>query len=200
MATVSLVSMPTQVVPVSLTVWVFAFWYVSLANDVPSRLPWSRWVQRPVVWMVLWAVAVSFAAVSFRVGRAQLRSPHRALLADWDYYRGWYPLETPGNAPAFRWMAEDEAVAVFPEQGRYLKLTFWVNHPDAAGRPVDVSFFGQGSAIGTARLHDSTPVTWYVLAPSGPKPKYGGRRMMLEAHVSRTWRPRDSGIDDPRIE
>ena len=197
-ATVSMVSMPTQVIPVSLTVWVFVFWYLTLSTDPPARVPWGRWLRQPLPWILIWATALSFVAASYWVGRTQLRPPFRAVFADWDYYRGWYPVETRADGLSFRWTAEDEAVAVFPARGRYVKLTFWVSHPDVAERPVDVTFSGQRGAIGSVRLHDSSPVTWYVRVPVLPVAPAGFARMMIQTDVSRTWRPSAYGKDDPR--
>jgi hypothetical protein len=197
-AVVSLVSMPTQVIPVSLTVWVFAFWYVSVARAAPASPRWRQWVDGPIPWTAVWLLVIVFAADTYRVARAELRPPYRALSFDWDYHRGWHRLETADHGGPFRWMAEDEAVAVFPAAGRYLKLTFWINHPDAARHPVDVSVSGSEGALGSVALHDSTPVTWYVRVPPHEVAPAGHLRMMIETRVSRMWIPARDGVPDPR--
>ena len=197
-AVVSLVSMPTQVIPVSLTVWVFAFWYLSLARAVPQRPSWDRWVQRPMPWVALWMVAAVFLVETYRVARTEMRPPLRALAFDWDYRRGWHRPETAEGGASFRWTAEDEAVAVLPATGRYLKLTFWVNHPDVERNPVRVTISGMNREFGGLELHDTRPVTWYIRVPTEPVVPAGHRRMMIEARVSRMWRPSSVGIKDPR--
>jgi len=133
MAVVSLVSMPTQLTPVALTVWVFAFWYLSLSKKVPNRLPLDRWTRGWMPWLIVWLVAIGFVADTYRIGRTTLRPPYRALFADWTYVRGFYDLENPKESEPFRWTS-DSAVFVFPTKGHYLKLTFQVHHPDVAAR------------------------------------------------------------------
>jgi len=197
-AVVSLVSMPTQVIPISLTVWVFAFWYLSLARAVPHSAWWDRWVQQPLPWIVLWSVAAVFAADTYALARNDLRPPHRAVLFDWDYRRGWHRPETPENAAPFRWMSEDAAIAVFPATGRYVKVTFWVNHTDVGRLPVRVTISGMNREFGAVDLHDTLPVTWYVRVPAMPVVRAGHPRMMIEARVSRMWIPALDGVADPR--
>jgi hypothetical protein len=147
---------------------------------------------------VLWGVAAFFALDSYVLARTELRPPHRAVLYDWDYQRGFHKPDTPENGARFRWMAEDEAVAVFPATGRYLKLTFWVNHTDVATNPVRVTISGINRELGAVDLHDPGPVTWYVRVPAMPVAPNGHPRMMIEARVSRMWIPAHDGTADTR--
>jgi hypothetical protein len=188
---VSLISMPTQLTPVALTVWVFVFWYVSLSKEVQHHLQTDRWTRGWMLWLIVWLVAIGFVVDTYRIARTELRPPYRALFADWTYVRGFYDLENSGRGEPFRW-AWDNAVFVFPTQAQYLKLTCWVYHPDVTVRPVDLRIWRRDQPIVSVTLHDKTPVTWYVRVPTDHP------RMMLETWVSRTWRPSDYGQDDPR--
>ena len=81
----------------------------------------------------------------------------------------------------------------------YLKLTFWIHHPDADKHPVEVRIWrkdpsGSGKII-DIRLHDGTPVTAYVHVPPGG---HFDHMMMLETWVSRTWTPSANGGTDTR--
>ena len=188
MAVVSLVSMPTQLAPITLTVWVFAFWYLSLSQNVPNGWPLDRWTRGWMPWLIVWLVAIGFVADTYRIGRTALRPPYRALFADWTYARGFYDLQNPNGSEPFRWTS-DNAVFVFPTTAHYLKLTFSVHHPDAAARPVDVRIWRKDQRIVSVTVQDKMPVTWYVRVPTD----HDHPRMMLETWVSRTWRPSDYG-------
>ncbi len=191
-AVVSLVAMPTQLAPITLTVWVFAFWYLSLTKEVPNGLPPARWTRGWVPWLIVWLVAIGFVADTYRIGRTTLRPPYRALFADWTYARGFYDLQNPEGREPFRWTS-DNAVFVFPTTAHYLKLTFSVQHPDVAVRPVDVRIWRKDQRIVSVTVQDEMPVTWYVRVPTD-HPDHP--RMMLETWVSRTWRPSDYGQKD----
>ena len=189
---VSQVSMPTQSTPVSLTVWVLAFWYLTMSSTAQARLAGGAPSRTGWPWVGVWMLVICFGAGTLWMGVKYLRPPHRAVMAEWDYERGLEDVERSPAGERFRWTGP-EAVAVVgvPERDRYLKLTFWVSHPDIVERPVDVEIRRSGKRIGRITLSNSTPVTWYVKAPAGP-------RMMLEMFVSRTWRPADYGSADPR--
>ena len=140
----------------------------------------------------MWLVAIGFVADTYRIGRTTLRPPYRALFADWTYTRGFYDLQKPDVSEPFRWTS-DNAVYVFPTTAHYLKLTFWVQHPDVAVRPVDVRIWRKDQRIVSITVQDKMPVTWYVRVPTD-HPEHP--RMMLETWVSRTWRPSDYGQKD----
>lgn len=183
---VSLVSMPTQVLPVSLTVWVFIFWYVLLSADAAERLrvstPWPavRWRMWP-----LWIAAFVFVGATVVAGWRDLRPPYRALRADWTYQVGFSDLETGPDGSAIRW-TETHAVMVLPVTGEWLKLTVRGGPPDLAANPVTLVIRRLGKKIVSVTRISDAPETWYVKAPTGQK------RMMLEFDVSR----RGVGVDD----
>ncbi len=200
-AAVSAVSMPTQNAAVSITFWAFAFWYLLLIPEVESfgRLQLGRLASRGWAWVALWLVVLGCVAGTIYVGWKDLRPPYRALWANWDYAYGFYDLERPGNGEPFRWTRQ-HAVAVFPASSTreaWLKLTFWVHHPDVAENAVEVKIWRKDPdrerLIIDMQLHDSSPVTQYVKVPPVPHP-----RMMLETWVSRTWTPAALGQADQR--
>ena len=187
----SIVSMPTASAPVALTVWVFAFWYLSLSAPAQERLHTFRWSRTSSAWWIVWIVALIFAADTYWVGRTALRPPYRAIWADWNYERGFYDPEKTATAEPFRWTS-DNAVSVFPATGPYLKLTVWLHHPDLESRPVDVRIWRAHQRIATMTVHDAAPMTWYIRGDPNQ------RQMMIETWVSRTWTPADYGERDSR--
>jgi len=96
------------------------------------------------------------------------------------------------SGASFRW-TDGHAVDVFPATNRYLRLRYWVNHPDVERHPVRVRIWLQDHLIVDEMARSVAPVTEYVRAPDGQ------RRVMLEARVSRTWKPSDYGQADDRI-
>ena len=191
----SLVSMPTQPMPVALTVWVFAFWYLLLSTDAATQVakPWPT-AGKPIWRLAMWGLAFVFVGATLRTGWRDLRPPYRAIRADWTYQVGFYDLEQPAGQPAFRW-TEKHAGLVFPVTGAWLKLTVHGGPPDIATNPVALEVRRRGKSILTSTRAESGPQTWYVKAPVAEK------RMMLEFDVSRTWRPSapGSGGDDREL-
>lgn len=182
----SLVSMPTQSLPVALTVWVLVYWYVLLAAPAAERLAAPGGGASATVWPV-WILAVAFAVLTAVVGWRELRPPYRAIGADWTYQVGFFDLETREVGPGFRW-TERRATMVFPATGAWLKLTVSGGPADIAERPIRLDVRRRGKSIVSVTRTSAAPDTWYVRAPAGEK------RMMLEFAVSRTWRPADAGV------
>ena len=125
-----------------------------------------------------------------------LRVPFRAVDVGWPYDHGFYDREVRPDGSAFRWTSE-RAVSVFetrqaPRRDGYFVLTFWVNHPDVATRPVHVKIWRRRTLIADVTLTDTKPVTRYLFVP------YDEVALMLEMSVDRTWRPSDQGAADTR--
>jgi hypothetical protein len=206
---ISLVSMPTQQPAVALSVWVFAFWYLTLSPDAQRRLSVDRPVRSRAWWMIVWVVALGYTAETFRTGWTSLRPAYRALMADWDYERGWNDRAPIEQAAAFRWTGS-HAVSVVEGEAPYLKLTFrsgaldtperpvnvrfvfWVRRPAGPAAPLTVRLGDRIRRVATATLSDTESVTWYVRVPSDQK------AIMVETWVSRTWRPSEFGRSDNR--
>lgn len=194
---VSLVSMPTQNAAVSLTVWTFAFWYLTL---IPASQGFERLQRSPVAsktwaWIILWLLVLGCVGATLYQGWRHLRPAYRAIEAEWNYAYGFYDVERSPDLQLYRW-TKQSAVAVFAGQKPWLKLTFWVHHPDVSEDPVRVRIWrkdpDRNRLIIDTSLRDSGPVTQYVRVPEV------GRHMMLETWVSRTWRPADRGLKDAR--
>jgi hypothetical protein len=193
-AAVSLVGMPTANTAAALTVIVFVFWYVALVDPTGRLLSSLAGAERRRFWarpgLVVGLVALFLAGTTY-VGWTRLRPPQRALRFGWEYVAGFYDHERqPGNT-LFRWSA-GRAIDVFPVTDRYLRLRYWVNHPDLDRRPVRVRIWLRDRLVVDQTLRNAAPVTEYVQSPPGQS------RMMLEAQVSRTWKPSDYGQNDTR--
>ncbi|MBP6716819.1 MAG: hypothetical protein KA205_08145, partial [Acidobacteria bacterium] len=190
---ISLVSMPTQSLPVALTVWVIVYWYVLLAAPASERLV-ARSGQTSVMVWPTWVFALGFVAATVAVGWTALRPPYRAIRADWTYQVGFYDLEQPAGGTAFRW-TEQRAVIVVPVTGAWLKLTVGGGPSDVAARPLMLKVKRRGQPLFDVVRTSNAPQTWYVQAPSTEK------RMMLEFELDRFWRPAPlgSGGDDREL-
>jgi hypothetical protein len=193
-AAVSLVGMPTANTAAALTVMVLVFWYAALVDPGGRLLSPDGAVAERVVWrrrIVAGGLAAIFLVGTVDAGWTRLRPPLRALRFGWEYVAGFYDHEQLTGDTLFRWSA-GHAIDVFPVRNRYLRLRYWVHHPDVAQRPVHVDIWLQNRRVVDETLNSGAPVTEYVrLWPSDP-------RMMLEARVSRTWKPSDYGQDDTR--
>lgn len=179
------VTMPTQVAAVSLSVWMFAFWYLQ-SGPVPEQRVGRIGSPSRRVWTGVWGLALIYAAATAWVGYSKLRPPHRAIAADWHYISGYSNPETRDDGTKFSWMG-NRSVDVFPIEGRWLRLRVSGGPPDVAERPSRLQIWARNRRIVDEQRTSSDGETWYVEAPP-PGPK----RMMIEIHVSRTWRP-DSG-------
>lgn len=191
LALASLVGMPTQNTALLLTFWTLVFWCVLLVdpafvatNHAARRVPVATWV---LVGFGVLVYAVGLTLVSSH----NLRVPHRALAADWDYAYGFHGPEDTPDGTTFRWTRRD-AVAVFPAEHRWLKLMVWITHPDAAERPVDVNVWGDGELLLQTAQRDAERLTRYIRV--SPR----RRQVMVQTRVSRTWQPEHFGLDDSR--
>jgi hypothetical protein len=189
---VSMLGVPAQSTAVTLTFWVFAFWYIVLAVPrarenrtlvPPGGAAWG--------WVLMVVLVAAHAAVTLSAARGAMRVPQRALRIGWNYTYGFYDLERPQGGDAYRWTAKD-AVTVIPAGRGRLKLTLWIAHPDASDRPVDVRVWRNGELVVQATLRDHSHLTQYVPVPEGEP------RLLIRTWVSRTWRPSDHGSRDAR--
>lgn len=209
---ISMLGVPAQSTAVTLTFWVFAFWYLMLAvppappkgtegapaplkgtEGAPARDSRPSFVPAPG--RLAWAAAVFLVAAylggTWLVATRQLSVPERAVRFGWNYAYGFYDLEQPAGAEPFRWTM-GRALAVIPVERGWLKLTVWSSHPDVRERPVSVRVWRDRESVLQVTLSDATPVTRYVPVPEG-RP-----RMILRFDVDRTWRPSDGGAADTR--
>jgi hypothetical protein len=173
----SLVGMPTQNPALFAAFMALVFWHAE-ASGRPAGAPaparaWSR-----PGWALVAVVVAIHAGATLVAARNDLRVPNRAARFGWPYERGVNVLEY-GETLEFRWMERRATVAI-PARGPYLRLTYWVHHPDAEEKPVRVRFRMAGRLIVDELVRDHNPHIVYVRMREGAT---------LEAEVDRTWTP-----------
>lgn len=191
---VSLVGMPGQSLPVALTFWTMAFWFVSVkdvAATVPApTTPVHPW--RTNVWIATLALVAVHAIVTSADARGDLRPRNRSIRFGWDYRYGIGNLErSPDGSPGRRW-TDLTSLSVIPIKGRVLKFVGWIDHPDADERPVHVRVWADSKMVHEGDLKRSAAI--FLDIPATP----GQTHMVLQTEISRMWKPRDFGRDDPR--
>ena len=194
LAVVSLVGIPTQTIAVSLAFCTFAFWYVVLAGGADqSATGRDRPALHARAWAVIWIVAVAAAAGTFYLARTELRVPARAAKFGWAYFYGFADAEpTLDVARRSAVWATRHAVAVLTPPTRWVKLTVSVDRFNLAKGPVDVKVACDNAVVVDTSVTDVRPITRYVALRDGNK------GMMVETRVSRSVRPADFGLKDPR--
>jgi len=185
----SLVGMPTQNAAMTVTFWVLVFWYTVLV-ELPVR-PRLGWLDRGRTWSAVWAVALVYVAGLGYVSWVDLRVPHRAQRANWDYAYGFYEPDAAGTVDEFRW-ASRRALAVVPLTDRWIEVTAWTHHPDVQERPVELKVWIDGVPLIDSRRTGGEPITAAVRMPEQQT------RVLIETEVDRTWRPSDRGEADIR--
>ncbi len=185
----SLVGMPSQNVAVTVTFWALVFWYTVLVQ--PSAGPAPRWCVSGRTWAAVWLLALVYAGGLAYVSWTDLRVPHRAQRADWDYSYGFYEPEGAGTAAEFRW-ASSRALMVVPLTDRWIEVTAWTHHPDVQERPVNLKVWIDGELLIDSIRESGEPITRAVRIPEGRL------RVVIESGVDRTWRPSDRGEADTR--
>lgn len=186
---VSLMAMPGQSMPVALTFWTLAFWFV-LSKGVPAVTPLA-WPSP--AWTVTLALVVLHAAVTFADARGDLRPRHRSVRFGWDYRYGISnPEVSPDGSPGRRW-TELRSLSMVPVKGKVLKFVAWVDHPDADERPVHTRVWVDRRLVYDDGLKRSAAI-FLDLTPAP-----GQTHMMIETEISRMWNPTDFGRRDRRI-
>jgi hypothetical protein len=177
LAVISIVSMPTRNTFVALTFWVFAFWLVNTTAAPSESGRLAGLAQKRGAWIAVWALAIVFAGGTAWVAHNQLRPPHRALMADWNYVNGISrPVATPEGRRLF---ARKDGVAVFGARPGYLRLVFQLPHEDAEADPVRVRIYERDTLQANLLVSDRDEHTLYVRVPEGAD------RMMIRTRVSR---------------
>ena len=193
-AVVSLVGIPTQTIAVSLAFCTFAFWYVVLvegAGEVGTGR--GRTPLGTPAWAGIWIVAIAAALGTLYTARTELRVPARAAKFGWAYFYGFADTEpTLDVARRSAVWATRHAVAVLTPPTRWVKVTVSVDRLNLAKGPVDVKVSCDNAVVVDTRVTDVRPITRYVALRDGNK------GMMVETRVSRSVRPADFGLQDPR--
>ncbi len=182
----SLLGMPSQSPALSLTVWTFTFWLLltnhvdrSRGDPVPDD---RRWPLRAAA-----TLAVAFAATTAYVGWRDLRPPSIAKRFNYLYEYGLYETMDP---PAGRTETSAHAVAVMSAPTPALRLTVWVDHPDADEKPVDVDVWLDGRRVIHGRFGRGVPLSRVLPVPGN------NQRFVLETRVDRTFRSPETGRND----
>jgi hypothetical protein len=114
----------------------------------------------------------------------------RARQAEREYVVGTYRPEVLDDHE-FRWTGRD-ARFVWPVKTRWMVVRLWAHHPDITTHPVHVTLSTPCGVLVDEALQSRRGVSVGVTLPEGQ------RVVQARLQVSRTWRPLDHGIDDPR--
>lgn len=189
---IALIGMPGQSLTVILTFWTLVYWFASLKGIAASpsestTSPWSKGI-----WTATLALIAVHAAITYADARGDLLPRNRSMRFGWDYRYGIRdPEPVPGGGPGRRW-ADLRSMSVVPVRGKVLKLVAWIDHPDGDERPVHVRIWVDKKIVYDDDLKRSAAIRRDIPAPPGRT------HIVVETEISRTWRPRDFGRDDPR--
>jgi hypothetical protein len=170
----SLVGMPGQDAAVVITFWLLVFWCIEGDEPEPAN---ARQIPK-AAWIAMCLLAAGYAVAQGMT--SELRPPVRAARFGFPYTYGM-DFEQPNQVWTTR-----HGVTVLNAPQPWLKLTLWVNHPDARAKPVKVDVWRDSDPVVTERVSLNQRIVRYV-------PVEAGKRFVLEAEVDRTFRPSDSG-------
>ena len=186
----SLLGMPTQS-PIVL-LWFFALvaWWGTASAGVLAEGRLAAGTARALT-VVLATLVVLHAGGTAVLARGWLSVPERAKRAHRDYIVGAYELEPLTGATSFRWTSGDARFLWTPKT-RWLLLRLWVQHPDAAATPVQVTVATPCGVVVNETLQSSAPLNVGLELPE--------RASAFEAsvHTSRTWQPSPRPPGDTR--
>jgi O-antigen ligase len=192
----SLFGLPSQSAAITMTFWVFVFWFVAEhRGDSDSTRAIMNW--RTVAALTV-ALVASHTVMTTVDAFGNLRPLHRAERIGWYYRYGYHISNTdadvepdPGGNPIGRRWTMKKSLAVIPVKGKVLKFVAWIDHPDADTNPVRTQVYADAVLVYEGDLR-RTPL--FLDIPATP----GRRNMTIETSVDRTFRPSDSGSIDRR--
>ncbi|MDP2055333.1 MAG: O-antigen ligase family protein [Acidobacteriota bacterium] len=185
---ISMMGMPGQSMPVALTFWTLAFWFVMEQGTPEEPRPWS-----PVVWGATFVLVLAHAGLTYADARGDLRPRNRSMRFGWDYRYGISnPELSPDGSPGRRW-TELRSLSMVPVKGKVLKFVAWVDHPDADERPVHTRVWADKRLVYDDGLKRSAAIFLDL------EPAPGQTHLMIETEISRMWSPTDFGRSDRRI-
>lgn len=190
---ISLLSVSSQSLPVTLTFWTLAFWFLCASGRLGAGAPLvdRNWPRR--TWIVVLALVLVHAGLTVVSARGDLNPLARAARFGWDYRAGITGIErSPDGTPGRRW-TRDRALTLVPVRGKVLKLVAWTGHPEANEHPVPVKVWADSRLVyeGEMKKEDA----FYVDIPAAE----GAAFLVLETWVGRTFRPSDYGQADRRV-
>jgi hypothetical protein len=186
----SLVGMPTQNPIVLLWFFALAAWWGTASTGALAEGRVAPGGAR-VLAGVLLTLIVLHAAGTAVLARGWLSVPERAQRAHRDYVVGTYDLEPLAGATSFRWTAGD-ARFLWAAQTRWLLLRLWVQHPDAATSPVQVTVTTRCGVVVDQSFTSAAPLNVGLELPEGTD------RLEATIRTSRTWQPAAAPPGDTR--
>jgi O-Antigen ligase len=192
----SLFGLPSQSAAITMTFWVFAFWFfLEHGSDGGGATAIKNWRMVAALTVSLVAAHAVLTAVD---AFGNLRPRNRAERIGW-YYRYGYHISNDGadveadpggNAIGRRWTMK-RSLAVIPVKGKVLKFVAWVDHPDADANPIHTQVYADSMLVYEGDLR-RTPLFIDIPATAGKT------YMTIETAVDRTFRPSDAGSRDDR--
>jgi len=186
---VSLVGMPAQSLPVTMTFWTYAFWYTRLT--APASDDECVVDPRPSSWVLLVTLVGVYGVSLLVLARGQQRPAMRAAAGQWRYTYGIYDPGIPLDGQTLRW-TERHGVAVVRNDGPWMILTVRAEHPDVRDRPVHAVVEVNGRTVVDASLETDDPVIHAIETGSAS-------RAIVETRVDRTWRPPGTPARHPDV-
>ncbi len=180
----SLMGMPAQSLPVVLTFWTLAFWYVRLVDR--DRV-WSPGGLGAFAWIAIVVVLGGYLTATVVDAQWSLRPPLRAGTQEdfWPYAYGVYaPPEKPPDG-VMLW-TEKHGVAAIPVGGPIMMLTVRAEHPDISQHPVRALVKVNNQVAVDMKLSADVPVLTKIDLGSI-------HHTVIEAKVDRTWRSDKTG-------
>jgi len=188
----SMLGMPGQSLPVILTFWTFVFWFKQASGQIEHEPAEAPSPSRRLVVSIALLVALH-AGLTVVAARGDLRPRNRALHFGWNYRYGISDVERSADGSPGRMWTERRSLSQVPVRGRVLKFVGWIDHPDADEHPVQVRVWADSRKVYDGDLKRSAAIMLDI-APTPGRPF-----ITIETEISRQWRPRDFGRDDPRV-
>ena len=190
----SLLGVPAQSPAVTLTFWTFAFWYIQLVDGPrPHAVTTGPAASRWLAWTVVLVMVAVHAAGSYQAARGDLRVPYRSTSWQWPYAYGIENAGDVGIADDHRRTGKRAVFNLAYPRGRgrgrlRVKLSAWLEHPDASSRPVKAKIWTYGrELVLDASRWDGSRITRYVDTAFDEH-----LAVVVETWVERTWRSPES--------
>src|SRR6185436_2027138 len=167
----SMLGVPAQDLFVSLTVWTLVGWLLLLTIDPDAKTKPTVFVPGLSLAVVL---SLTCATMTVYAARHTFRPVFRAAHFGYLYQYGFDGL-VDGRAGQVHTTAHAAASVHSPTN--VLKLTVWVDHPDADADPVAVDVWVDDERVMRGHFPKNVPMTAVVPVIGG------GERFVLETHV-----------------
>ena len=176
-ALTSLVGIPGQNLFVAMTIWTFAFWLLAATSPPEGAMPLRARARPRLDAILALCLALVFAGATAYAGSTDLRPPSRARGLNRAFHYGF---SDPVDGASGETRANAHGVALPLAATSRLKLTVWVEHPDADRDPVLVEVWPDCRRVVRGRFSRNTPLTRV-------EPVTAGKRFLLETLVDRTF-------------